>query len=726
MNHLWGWGTGVVDADEKQEARWEATGLHASRPDVFVGRVDERHLLHRWRAEPNPPSTLCGVSGIGGIGKTALLTQWYRDARQHGMVALWVDGRAGVNTPKGFLDQLEAAARLGGLHGEYGLSPLEGLRLELERRQVVLLIDNFEALSAIEEWVINAFWGSMPDSNLWMAIAARPRQLAWQHAPSATAKRRVSLELHPLGLEESRLLVNRAVPWAPEPLRKQLAAASGGHPLALSLGIELLRSRGQAAEPELRVDWRTRPELNYQLSAQWLKELNDDSLHAAVDVLALLDSADQDALAAGLGRPLTPSQYHTLAGLSFVHVTEDGLVLHDIVRSYLVRDLNQRQPRQLQQLRHRLTQHLLTTLREGSQRQRGLSARRLLTLSLDVLPLPTQYADLAAQYGAYALDSYAPSDLPVLREMIADWAMSYAVPSQRSVYQRFLRECAERMPQDIRVIRDSHGTLLGASIFTLVHRKSAELLAKYFPAEIRECLTPEELRRAPEQTSTYYAVLVCANRRLPELPVTDVIGMLIRQGLGLLGNGTRVVLVATNPHLKQLLAVLGFTMRATVGRDCDVGDLRAEVCTLDLTGGRFGPWIEHLLRKARDREIAHAEFILASTGVSLDVGELRRALQLLQQPARFRKVPLCEQLPWTSEELRLVLIRALEGLDPSVYRFVSQEQLMLLRRSYLERSSIIEVATAFNLSRASYYRYLQAALTGFRDWLAATSQRPSP
>lgn len=714
-----------MDTDQNREARWEETGLQPSRPDLFVGRADERNLLQRWLAEPNPPSTLCSVFGIGGIGKTALLTQWYRDARRHGLVALWVDGRAGVNTPKGFLDQLEAAARLGGLPSENGVAPLEAVQRELERRPVVLLIDNFEALSAIEEWVINAFWGSMPDAKLWMAMAARTRQLAWRHAPSAATKRRVSLELHPLGLEESRVLVNHAVPWAPESLRQQLATASGGHPLALSLGIELLRGRGEAVGPELGVDWRTRPELNYQLSAQWLKELGDESLHTAVDVLALLDSADQDTLAAGLGRPLTSSQYRTLANLSFVHVVDDGLALHDVVRSYLVRDLSQRQPRHLQLLRHRLSQHLLTTLGEGTQRQRGVSARRLLTLSLDALPLPTQYADLAAQYGAYARDSYTSSDLPVLREMIADWAISYAIPSQRGVYQRFLTEYAERMPQDIRVIRDPQGRLLGASLFTLVHRKSAELLAKYFPAEIRECLTAEEMRREPEQTSTYYAVLVCANRRLPDLPATDVIGILIREGLGLLGSGTRVVLVATNPQLKQLLAVLGFTMRPTVGRECDVGDLRAEVCTLDLTGGRFGPWISHLLRKARDREIANAEFILASSGVALEVGELRRALQALQHPARFRKAPLCEQLPWTSEELRLVLVRALEGRDPSVYRFVSQEQLTLLRRSYLERRSGTEVASSLNFSRASYYRYLQQALTGFRDWLAAAASHPS-
>ncbi|PSR22695.1 MAG: hypothetical protein C7B45_05730 [Sulfobacillus acidophilus] len=670
--------------------------------------------MKEWIAEGRAPTTLLAVSGLGGIGKTALLRYWYQSVRTQGAVALWIDGRAGVRTPQGFLDHLSTAGVLAGISVGEEPSAWHAVVRVLQERRVCVFIDNFESLSAIEEWLSHVLWGNSPEENLLWVVAARTFSMRSWSALNQPGLRVVPVKLDVLDANDAYQLVDQVLPGLEPDMRRQMVDNTGGHPLALTLLLDLVRE-GQDTPAALTL---RDPEFYHQITLQWLRELVNEALYPAIEVLALLDSANEETISAGVGYTLSPQDFAELAQLSFVQQVEDGMALHDVARTYLLRDLQRRRPGHIEMLRRRLASHLLEILRTGTGAQRLAAASRLLTVVLDALPMPQNYADLSTNVFPYAFSPYQASDLPQLQLMLEDWAKAYVLPRQRQLYQDFLTEFAERFPQDIRVIRNTANVAVAASFFCLVHRATGELLTRYFPDETRECLTPAELQREPEQASTYYAILVCVDMRNPGIPVVDLTGLLIRSGLGLLGNGTRVTLVATNPGLKQLLAALGFSITATKTRNCDVDDLRAEVCTLDLSGGRYADWIEYLLQRVESPENPLEAFMPAKATQSVEVRELRAVLSALTRPGQFQRTALTQKVPWDIEEFRVVLTRALTGRDPTVLSYMSQEHLELLRMTYLEDVNSVQACLALNLSRASYFRRLREAVQGLAYWLA--------
>ncbi|MHB1956888.1 MAG: hypothetical protein ACYCOU_24485, partial [Sulfobacillus sp.] len=656
----------------------------------------------------------------------------YHTARTCGQNALWMDGRACVRTPQGFLDHLASALILSDMSGSGPDSPMQSLLHAIETGPVLLVIDNFEALSAIAEWWTYGFLGSLPDRGVLAVLAARTFAIPSTTLHSPADKHWVQVPLDPLSQSEAHSLVVRTLPSFPWRIRQQIVTKTGGHPLALTLVTERIHAQqtAMALDPQPLADPlpNDAPPFYQVLSSHWLRELVDETLQPAVDVLTLIGSADQDILSAGIGQPLTTHQYFSLASLSFIQPGHDGLVLHDLVRTYLFRDMAGRQPDYMRTLRDRLAAALVEQFQSGSSAQRAASARRLLNLSLEALRAPAEYADLSSHAWHYHQTPYQPDDLPYLQTMLEDWANAYAIPGQQDLYQRFLVAFAARFPQDIRVLRNDQGKPAAASFFTLVHQQSADLLVRYFPDEIRECLTSEELGRTPDQSSTYYAILVCVDRRDPSISVSELTGILIRGGLSLLGSGTRVTLVATNPQLMQLLRTLGFAIKPTKTHACDVQGLPAHVCTLDLTGGRFPLWIRYLIKKTDFPDLPTEAFVpLHLPHQEIQAETVRRALALIRTPHLFHQNDLVFKLPLAPEELRLVLLRALTGRDPSLLRFVSNDLLTVLQATFLALDpSVTQVAAGLNLSRASYYRRLRSGLEGLAHWLSTLSEAADP
>ncbi|PSR30812.1 MAG: hypothetical protein C7B46_17550 [Sulfobacillus benefaciens] len=686
---------------------------------IFVGRHHEMDILKRWVSTPRPASTVYAVSGIGGVGKSSLLAHFYQYSSTSGIPSLWVDGRSCVRTPQGFLDHLASAWEFAGLPTTRYASLNHALATILQKQKVVVTIDNFDALSAISEWLLHVWLRSLPEQRLMLIMAARTFSIPRGSGQWMAGKRWESLSLELLSSSEVMEFVAHALPTAPRSLHQQLVQLTGGLPLALTLALE--STRGKTPRQEMFSDSPIgEDQWIHTLIGQWLREVSDEGVQSAVEALSLVESADQDTLSAALGQAMPMAQYLALTSLSFVRTTTDGVTLHDLVREYLRRDLEQRRPAHIWALRHRLSDYLLNLLHTGTASLRSRAARQLLTLSVDALPLPTGYADLSA-HGVFSPQSpFQPDDLPHLERMVKDWAHAYALPGQWGTYLKFLQEFSQRFPDDIRILRDSQGVPLAASFFTIVHRNTGELLSRYFPAETRECLTREEMMRSPQYASTYYAILVCVNQRATHLPVADLTGALIREGLALLGSGTRVTLVATHPDLLALLTSLGFTITPAKSRDCDLPGLKAHVCTLDLTGGRFGQWVRYLLQRSQEPMSPLEPFAVSNEvkRTGLDPTILRRGLSLLPSPSRFYRSELAEKWPGSAEELHLLLIRALNGHDPSLWRYVSEDLLTLLRHSFLSAgSTTMSVAEELHLSRASYYRRLRTALEGMVEWL---------
>lgn len=58
---------------------------HYDRGKRFVGRVKELMILDRWFDHPEAPLTIFSVTGMGGIGKSSLLSEMLSVSRNRGL-----------------------------------------------------------------------------------------------------------------------------------------------------------------------------------------------------------------------------------------------------------------------------------------------------------------------------------------------------------------------------------------------------------------------------------------------------------------------------------------------------------------------------------------------------------------------------------------------------------------------------------------------------------------
>ncbi len=175
--------------------------------DKFVGRRVYLDLLK----EKTNRFNIIGVLGPGGIGKTSLLRQFLAENRFN---AFWISAYQDRINRENFdllLDELSGTRRSKG--------------------PIIVVIDGAEAVDHIESYVINLLDTKRPES----IVFTSRKLLNFAHE---------NIELLPLTMAESVDLISRIVPVGVD--RRDiysLAARVNGHPLALVLIGELLKSQ---------------------------------------------------------------------------------------------------------------------------------------------------------------------------------------------------------------------------------------------------------------------------------------------------------------------------------------------------------------------------------------------------------------------------------------------------------------------------------------------------
>jgi hypothetical protein len=130
--------------------------LRGARRAGFVGREGELELFRSAIAASEPPFSVLWIQGPGGVGKTSLLSALAEAAEARGRTPVRLDLRTIEPSPPAFLAELERVA---------------GGALEHWERPV-LLLDTFEAASALEGWLREAFLPGLPAGAL-VVIAGR-------------------------------------------------------------------------------------------------------------------------------------------------------------------------------------------------------------------------------------------------------------------------------------------------------------------------------------------------------------------------------------------------------------------------------------------------------------------------------------------------------------------------------------------------------------------------
>lgn len=478
-----------------------------------------------------------------------------------------------------------------------------------------------------------------------------------------------------------------------------IARMTDGHPLGLALAVEAADQRRNFPLS----DWT---ELSQMISARLLLELTLPRLHPMVEVLTLLETANQELLASVLQTEVTLEEYNVLRRMSFIRSGPNGLALHDMARLHLLRDFRQREPQRLQAMRVRIAELLKPLHEQAGPHERRQITRKMLLLCQESMLQHRKYADVSADSLFSPMEVMRAEDLPALHKLLRQWCEYSVEPWQAPSYPAFLDELAQRYPEGIVLMRDQNGEPIAMFITVLVHRESSGMLSNYFPAEMQECFTPEELDCDPNQTDTHFAVLAAARDDIPGYKREELVGYMSLDRLSLLGEGARVILVATNPHLKLFLQSIGFRSRKARTRLCDLYADQASVLDLDLRSGQFGDWVMSLL----GLDMKSGRLQQRTSGVSRipwSEQDVRKMLTHLHSPGELHEYAARVKGMTDGIHLQKHILDLLEGRTHGISQ---QDQMLLYAAYWTHDGNPTAAAQACSMSRATFYRHLRAAL----------------
>lgn len=672
-----------------------AISIASERRRLFVGRQAELSALDAWLGEPDPPTRLFHVTGMGGIGKSTLLRRMFERARAEPVTGIWIDGRATSATPAGFLAYLAA------MFDFPGRLTLDRIRAGVLTRRLsgrsIWCVDNYEALEPIHEWLWEAIFPELPARGHLVVLASRGIPASTWRTDPGWRSRVHHLPLGPWSPAEAAEYLRRA--GIPERHIDPLVRATGGQPLAVALAADAFLTRAQPPEEAALA-------ATLEVSALLMREAAGKKLEPLLEVLAVVPEADLALFRQVADEPPSDEQLLTLGRLSFVEPAGGGFRLHDVARHHLLTDLKERDPARFRILRRRAVHALMARLDSANRKTRRAIAASLLTISADTLPSVESYANLNA-LDAVQLRPPTVADLPDLHRLLDEWGQQPFILAERADYHRVLERFVRHWPQWLRVVQNSQGRPLAFLAYLLCHRETVAAfdrvapgaLARNYPRE-----APNWARMSTDEADTYVTVMVGATDQSPQTTQMTLVGTMMRDALAHLGEGARAFSRVTNPDLRRLMLELGFRQltAAEVGQDDPT--LPGHVFELDLRDGRFGPWLLAFLLKTEGEVVPRR---------TISPADLRELLRGWHDASTWRSSnPAMAGLDGLS--LRRRLERMLSGQHPLPPPLSPDDQKLLLE-TYIHRRPVDEVAAQLHISRATYYRHLARAL----DHLAA-------
>src|SRR5436190_8767283 len=208
--------------------------LSAARHFQFVGRQSELALFKSALDAPELPFSVLYVCAPGGMGKTTLLKEFAYICEQQGVPSIYVDARNVEPTPEAFVSALQ---------GALGISPPEAPLdvLESQAGYHVVLIDTYELLAPLDDWLREVFLPELTANTLIVLASRQPPSQAWRADPGwQTVIHTISLRN--LSPEESRAyLTKRNLPAEDH---DKVLDFTYGQPLAISLVADGFAQRG--------------------------------------------------------------------------------------------------------------------------------------------------------------------------------------------------------------------------------------------------------------------------------------------------------------------------------------------------------------------------------------------------------------------------------------------------------------------------------------------------
>ncbi|MCR2803351.1 ATP-binding protein [Paenibacillus soyae] len=319
--------------------------LSNAQRTLFVGRSEELEALRRYAAGDEPWQWL-HIYGQGGMGKSALLRQFRMECANAGMRVGYLDGSRAVRQAEETFGQLEEAFLVRSGSAGPGES---GSRSNADNHAPILLVDELDQLRPIEHRFLQ--WLETLREPVRVVSACR-HSLTGGWLRSSWAARAHSLRLRELNPSDvGRYAQERGL--VDEQVHAHLYRFSGGVPLAMTLTAESMLRNDNPGIPE-RGD---RFQLLSTLMADLLRGYSP-AIHRLLEAASVYRCFNEERLAAILNEPSGSDEFRAFAGLPFLSLTEDGWMLHDAVRAWALEDLTMRKPVAYEQMRRKALKQL--------------------------------------------------------------------------------------------------------------------------------------------------------------------------------------------------------------------------------------------------------------------------------------------------------------------------------------------------------------------------------
>jgi hypothetical protein len=413
-----------------------------------VGREEQIDLLRTALREQEPPFNVLHVYAPGGVGKTTLLGAYAVLAADANVPAFRLDGRGMEPSPDGFLTALRQAM---GLHGR-----VSALKAVSRAPRSVILIDNYEALAPLDDWLRESFLPQMPAQTLIVTAGRNPPSPAWRTEAGWQELVRI-VQLRNLPPEDSRAYLRARE--VPEIEHTAILDFTHGHPLALALIADVLkRGAKETFSPEQA------PDVIRVLLERFVQQVPGNLHRRALEISARARVTSEALLADALGREEAPALFAWLRDLSFMEQGPEGLAPHDLAREVLDTDLRWRDPDGFRDLHARVLRSLVSRLatRSGTEQQRAYFD--IVYLSRNS-PLMRPYYDWQTMGKAYA-EPASPADFKAILEMVRR--------HEGKASDQIARYWLNRQPEAFLSFRGRQQKLVGFTALLLLDSASAE------------------------------------------------------------------------------------------------------------------------------------------------------------------------------------------------------------------------------------------------------------
>jgi hypothetical protein len=407
--------------------------LSARRRRCFVGRSTELELVRVALEEAEPSWSVLWLTGPGGIGKSSLLdaivalVETSEDAS-----VVRIDGRELAPSPREVSDALRRSLA----------APPVATSPGHREGRLVLVIDAYERLTALDGWVRAGLLPSLPADTLTVVAAREPPGPGWRGDPAWRGLLRV-VSLRNLAPEECRSYL-RACGIEPA-VHDRLVQASHGHPLGLSLLADVVAGGGEAAVDPLA------PDLVATVLRRFVDVVPMGERRGALEACALARVTTEDLIRDALALDDAQSLFGWLRDLSFVEPGPEGLVPHDLARDVLDADLRWRDPDGYKRLFRRVAAHVHANLRSsrGRARQRAAFDLKFLFRHLPSVLSPVDWDAWGHHYPVAA----EPADTEVVVALVRDAEGE----ASAAIAERWLA----RQPEAFLVVRDEDDEVRG-------------------------------------------------------------------------------------------------------------------------------------------------------------------------------------------------------------------------------------------------------------------------